>query len=202
MITGIPSRPTEDPLSSEYSPIPELNLLKEFQDRRKGRFADTFYLLDYGDTSGLEAGNTTDPEALDRLIPFAQANGSGSEYALWRFDDRTDLATLPVVVFGDEGGEFVVTRSLRELFQLLCYDREISVWDDEVEFLDGEFDDEPYERSPRHEEYVAWLAEQFALTPVEDPNAVIEAAQEEFAELFEAWFRPFQDAWQEANVPG
>ena len=113
-----------------YSPVAELNSLKNLQDRLGSEsFADGFALLEYGDTSGV-VGWSADPEFTAKLVPFAQANGSGSFYALWRLDDRADLAALPVVVFGDEGGLHVVARNLRELFQLLGFDSEISVdWD-------------------------------------------------------------------------
>ncbi|MFB8038719.1 hypothetical protein ACFC5Z_38615 [Streptomyces sp. NPDC056004] len=61
------------------------------------------------------------PDAyLDRLIPFAYATHSGSYYALWRCDDRTDLATLPVVFSGDEGDLCTEACNLRELFRLLA----------------------------------------------------------------------------------
>ncbi|MEX3105965.1 MULTISPECIES: hypothetical protein [unclassified Streptomyces] len=118
-------------MNTTYSPVPELNLLKDFQDEvGYENFADGFGLTEYGDVSGLVAGWSDDPEFTGGLIPFAQATGGGSFYALWRLDDRTDLATLPVVVFGDEGGQHVVARDLRELFRLLGFDTEISVdWD-------------------------------------------------------------------------
>ena len=65
------------------------------------------------------------------MLPFAQANGSGSVYALWRVDDREDLGALPVVVLGSEGGFHVVARNLAELLQLLGFDAEIAVdWND------------------------------------------------------------------------
>src|SRR4051794_33348434 len=100
--------------SDPYSPVPELNLLMALQNRLGfENYADGFGLTDFGDTSGVEAGWSKDPEFLSRLVPFAQANGTGSMYALWRVDDRSDLATLPVVVFGDEGGQHVVARNLR-----------------------------------------------------------------------------------------
>ncbi|MET7465682.1 hypothetical protein [Nonomuraea sp. NPDC005501] len=49
------------------------------------------------------------------MISFAQANSSGSMYAIWRKDDRADLATPPVVALGDEGGIHLVARDVREL---------------------------------------------------------------------------------------
>ncbi|WP_221639291.1 hypothetical protein [Nocardia bhagyanarayanae] len=178
----------ENALNSPYSPVEELNLLMGLQDRLGyENYADGFGLTDFGDISGLVAGWSKDSEFTDRLIPFAQANGSGSFYALWRLDDRADLATLPVVVFGDEGGEYVVARHVRELFQLLGFDSEIRVDWEEVYFYRGE--DEAH--SDCHDEFVAWLDENFGLSPAGDPAAVLAAAQAELGERFADWAKPF-----------
>jgi hypothetical protein len=175
--------PKRDP----YSPVPELNLLAALQDRLGFEaYSDGFGLLDYGDNSGLEGGWSKKPEFLNGLISFAQANGSGSGYALWRVDDRADLATLPVVVFGDEGGQHVVARDLRELFQIIGYDCEISVDWDEAYYYRGS----DYEPRDEHPAYVAWLAEHFGLAPATEPDALVAAAQAEFGERFEAWAAP------------
>jgi hypothetical protein len=172
-------------MPAPYSPIPELNLLNDFVERCPS-LAGIELFLEYGDTSSLEAGGIDDPEALSHLIPFAVATASGSEYALWRLDDRSDLATLPIVVFGDEGGAYIVARNLRELFQLIAYDDEITVADEPF-FMRGD----DYEQSPCHEEFVAWLHQQFGLRPADDPNAVTKAAQEELGDRFASWIAPF-----------
>jgi len=171
-----------------YSPVPELNLLFAFQ-RSHGfeDYADGFGLTTYGDPAGLESGWSKDPGFLAGLISFAQANGSGSFYALWRVDDRADLATLPVVVFGDEGGQHVVARNLRELLQLVGYDCEISVDWDEAYYYRGE----DFEHRRGHAEYVAWLDQHFGLAPAADPDSLVSAAQAEFGDRFAAWANPF-----------
>lgn len=171
-----------------YSPVAELNLLKEFQDETGHEtYADGFGLTEFGDVSALVAGWSADPAFTGRLIPFAQATGGGSFYALWRADDRTDPSGLPVVVFGDEGGEHVVARTVRELFQLLGFDAEIMVdWKEAYYHRDA---DEPH--SPCHERYTAWLDRHFGLRAAADPDAVIAAAQAEFGRRFTDWARPF-----------
>ena len=164
-----------------YSPVPELNLLKAFQEATgRAYYADGFALTDYDDKSGLSAGWTDDAEFLDGLIPFAEATGSGSFYALWRLDDRADL---PVVVFGDEGGQHVVARTVRELFVLLTFDAEPMVDWDEVTYYRSPDD----EHRSAHGAYVAWLAQHFGLTPTDDPDAIVKTAQSEFGERFAAW---------------
>lgn len=169
---------------AEYSPVPELNLLKAFQDEvGYEAYADGFGLDDFGDRSGLAAGWSKDPDFLARLTPFARATGGGSFYALWHVDSRTDLATLPVVVFGDEGGQHVVARNLRELFQLLAYDTEISVdWDDAYYYRT-----EDQTPSDAHAQFVTWLAENFALSPTDNPDALLAQAQSEFGDSFTVW---------------
>ena len=175
-------------MDKAYSPVPELNLLKEFQDEAGFEdYAEGFGLTDYNDNSGLRAGWSKDPEFLARLVPFAQANGTGSFYAFWRIDDRTDLATLPIVVFGDEGGQHVVARHLRELLQLLGFDAEISVdWDEAYYYRDDED-----EHRDGHDDYVAWLDQNFGLSPAEDPDSVVATAKAELGERFAAWTSDF-----------
>lgn len=75
-------------MSEAYSPVPEPNLLKEFADRIGPVFySDGFELHEYGADAGLHTWSEH-PEFLSRFVPFAQANGSGSDYAPWRCDDR------------------------------------------------------------------------------------------------------------------
>ncbi|MET9558185.1 hypothetical protein [Streptomyces sp. NPDC006645] len=176
-------------MSDTYSPIPELNLLKEFYDRRPA-LSDGFEMYGYGQPDfvlvhWLDMAGSSDPELpghLARLVPFAQASGSGSFYALWRCDDRADLATLPVIRFGDEGDLDVIASGLRDLFRLLAVDDEWYAVDDEER---GE------ERSTDHAEYLVWLRRTFGLTPPDDPQVIIDAATAEYGHRFADWLRQF-----------
>ncbi|MDR6315875.1 hypothetical protein [Actinoplanes couchii] len=168
--------------------IPELRLLQEFQTGTGyGAYSECFGLDDWNDTSGLEAGWSKDPEFLARLIPFATATGGGSFYAIWRADDREDLAALPVVVFGDEGGEHVIAGDLRGLLRLLTYDTEPSVDHEEVYFHRP--DDSGH--SEAHDEFVTWLGTHFGLAATDDPDEIVRAAQAEWGERFAAWKEPY-----------
>ena len=107
---------------------------------------------------------------------------------------EADLATLPVVVFGDEGGQHVVAPDLRELFRLLGHDSEILVGHDSTGFWRDA--DEPH--SPRHDEYVTWLHRCFGLTPAADEqtaDGIVEAARAAYGEAFARWHRPFLAHW-------
>ncbi|SKA28720.1 hypothetical protein SAMN04488128_10321 [Chitinophaga eiseniae] len=77
----------------------------------------------------LNSDGRAEPVFLAQLIPFAQANGSGSFYALWQHNDSTDLNELPVGVFGDEGGEYGVAENLNRFLQLLTIDAEPMIFD-------------------------------------------------------------------------
>ncbi|KAK1179806.1 hypothetical protein B7755_017680 [Streptomyces sp. NBS 14/10] len=133
-------------MSDTYSPIPELNLLKEFDDECTDFYSPGFELREYHQGFWLESENS---EFDDRVIPFAQATTSGSLYALWRSDDRADLATLPVLFLGDEGDLYVVAHNLRDLF-----------WD----LLDGELDGPAPTRQTyldARQAYLTWLKRNF-----------------------------------------
>ncbi|MGW2629669.1 hypothetical protein ACWC2K_10090 [Streptomyces chattanoogensis] len=178
-------------MTDAYSPIPELNLLKEFEERVGAhRYADGFSLLHFAynrkDHLGSSSRNPDDAELIDRLIPFAEATAGGSVWALWRHDDRSDLAALPVVFLGDEGDTWVHARDLREFFRLLPVNREfLEEGEDGEEDLDRLF--------PDRQQYLAWLNRHFGLTAPdkEEEAAVIEAAMREYGRPFAAWLRTF-----------
>ncbi|MDX3226258.1 hypothetical protein [Streptomyces sp. ME19-01-6] len=138
-------------MSDTYSPIPELNLLKDFDDQCTDFYSPGFELRAYdNDASWLDSEN---PDFEDRVIPFARATTSGSFYALWRSDDRADLATLPVIFFGDEGDLYIAAHDLRELF-----------WD----LLDEDFDGPAPTRQTyvdTRQAYLTWLRRNFGPTP-------------------------------------
>lgn len=175
-------------MSDAYSPVPELNSLKEFDERTGNEFyANGFELVEFGKPEPA-AAYSDEQEFLDSFLCFAYASHSGSIYALWRADDREDLATLPVVVFGDEGGICVVARNLRDLFrQLGCDWRQWPSWDG-AQFMEPDSHDET---SPCHEEYLAWLDETFGLTPPDNPGDLLAIAEAEFGAQLESWVDRF-----------
>jgi hypothetical protein len=171
---------------SHYSPVPELNLLKELEERAAGDFvADGFEMLGYDDPE-LLSGWPDDPAFRSRLIPFAQANGSGSVYALWRCDDREDPAALPVVVLGDEGALAAVAENPHGLVLLLGADSEIGVDHGYPPYLRGEPQDG---NGPRRARYRAWLQEHFGrgLPTDSEVSAVLDGAQNRYGERFARW---------------
>ncbi|MFJ9109235.1 hypothetical protein [Streptomyces sp. NPDC102283] len=167
-----------------YAPIPALNLLKEFEDGVDDYFAPGFELIAFGEDDGGY------PRLSDRIRPFARATGSGSTYAIWLLDDRADLATLPVLLLGDEGGVHVVARDLPELLRVLASGwSPMCGWDD-VDYDDERAEEDEYDPCPRNPAFRAWLRERFGLEPAEDPNAVARAAGAELGDAFAAWIGP------------
>ncbi|MEV0774505.1 hypothetical protein ACIBLA_35635 [Streptomyces sp. NPDC050433] len=189
-------------MTTSFSPIPELNLLKDFEDTMEAAyFSDGFELWQYGGQDPELIAAWIDLKAplspreqshVDRLIPFAQATGSGSFYALWQCDDRLDLSTLPVVFFGDEGDLDIAADGMRQFFQVLALDTEHFLADDEE---DEDEDDEEHRRelSKGHAEYLAWLKRTFNLglpeDPLANPHRISDAARKTYGQRFVAWLQ-------------
>ncbi|RXM37533.1 hypothetical protein BOQ62_22370 [Chryseobacterium sp. CH21] len=119
------------------------------------------------------------------MLPFAQANGSGSFYAIWNNGTDQPLYTMPVVVFGDEGGVHIVADNMVQLLHLLTFDTEISVDFDEAYFYK---DEEDYEESENLNEYLKWMKGDYGLKQIEEPDLLIKNAQDQYKESFDEWF--------------
>ena len=139
------------------------------------------------DKSGISSWSE-DEDFLDKLMPFAQANGSGSMYVLWNNDSNKSLNELPVIVFGDEGGYHIVAKNIFEFMQLLTFDTEISVDHEEAYFYK---DEEDYEESENLPEYKVWLKENFNLDPVEETESILENAQKAYKAEFDKWISQY-----------
>ena len=171
-------------MSAPYSPVRELNLLKEFDDRCDGLFAQWFGLDDFGELYFL----ADTPELHRGLIGFAAANDSGSTYALWKRDGHTDLATAPVVLLGDGVRIHVIARDVREFLQILGGLEGDLACDWEGVFARDE------DELPAQARYHAWLDDTFGLAPAGDPWEVIENAQRELAGEWAEWIFPLVPA--------
>jgi hypothetical protein len=171
-------------------PVPAalLDLLR-FQDEVGfGNYSQALS-LSAQDRDGLRHGWSADPEFLARLVPFARASASGSFYALWNPDPSQPPLPdrWPVVVFGDEGGEWVVARDVRELLRVSTCDVEPMIDMDRVHYFRSEHH---YRKSAGLDRYVEWLREHFQIAPVDDPEEILKAAQKEWQTRFERWMQP------------
>jgi hypothetical protein len=168
-----------------YNISKELIFLRQFQDKFPD-YSQGFYLI-VDDKSGIKTCSENE-EFLECLMPFAQANGTGSIYAIWNDGSDKLLDELPIIVFGDEGGVHIVAENVLQLMQMLTFDSEIYVDFDQVYFYKEEDD---YEESADNDSYKNWLKEHFNVDPVEDPNKIIETAQQKYKASFGNWFRQY-----------
>lgn len=162
----------------------ELEKLRDFEEGADGRYFSDGFELTVDGKGGL-ASWSEDAVFSRGLIPFAQANGSGSFYALWA--NGSAPSEMPVIAFGDEGGVFVVAENVRGLLQLLTFDAEPMI-DDEVTFYKDADDHKP---SPAHDDYLVWLNETYGLDPIDDATPIVESAQRKHGEAFAAWLRQY-----------
>ena len=151
-------------------------------------FAEGFGIgTDY--KSGLESWSEN-PEFIKKLYPFGQANGSGSFYCIWDYNDELNLDQMPIVVFGDEGGVHIIAENILQLLQLLTYDTEISVDFDEAYFYK---DKDEYEASEDHKEFLKFVKTDFNIDLVSETESIIKNAQNKFKEKFDKWFGQYYD---------
>ncbi|HUP13236.1 MAG TPA: hypothetical protein VM187_13510 [Niastella sp.] len=134
------------------------------------------------DKGGLKNGWSANPDFLARLMPFAQANAGGSFYAIWQYDDAVPIDALPVVLFGDEGGEFVVAEDIYAFLCLLTLDTEPMTYQ-EVSYYKDEDDD----RTEYSGEYRNWLKKHFNLDAIDDENEILAPAIEKYQSRFHSW---------------
>ncbi|WP_207515364.1 hypothetical protein [Longitalea luteola] len=163
--------------------VPEaLSQLLEFQEEAGFEcYAQGFGLL-CDDKSGLKNGWSNDPAFLGKLMPFAQANSGGSFYALWQYENTVGLHRLPVVIFGDEGGEYIVAENIKGLLQLLTLDVEPIVYE-KVSYYKGA----GQEPSDYAKNFRKWLKMRFNLDPIEKAEQIVAPAQEKYQATFDAW---------------
>ena len=127
-----------------------------------------------------------DAEFLHHLLPFANANGTGSIYCFWDEGVGKKLDEMPVVVLGDEGGLHIVTENILKLMQILTLDSEIGVdWDGASYYTDCQGGSE------HNQSYRAFIKAQFGLDPAEDPGLLIQTAQEKYKTSFDQWCSKF-----------
>ncbi|RQO42623.1 hypothetical protein DBR39_01750 [Chryseobacterium sp. KBW03] len=166
----------------------ELEKLIYFQNTISsfGNYSQDFGVL-IDSKSGLKSWSD-DEIFLNSMLPFAQANGSGSFYAIWNNGTDRPLNKMPVVVFGDEGGVHIVAENILQLLHLLTFDTEISVEFDEAYFYKDEDD---YEESEDLSKYLTWMKGDYGLSQIEEPDLLIKNAQAQYKESFDQWFEQY-----------
>ncbi|MGB0839763.1 MAG: hypothetical protein ACPGXL_06460 [Chitinophagales bacterium] len=124
------------------------------------------------------------PNFLNSIIEFGNADSSGSIYALW-LNNITTLA--PVIVFGSEGGCHVIATNTSEFLKILTLDIQPHI-DFEGVFFYNHKNNAP---SFYHKKYCNWLVENFPdLNDVSVLN-IIENAQTVYQESFDKWMSKY-----------
>ena len=130
-------------------------------------------------------------EFCSQIYPFAVANSTGSTYAFWDNGIEAELNKMPILVFGDEGGLHLVAKNILALVEQLTFDREIIVYEKEVYFPDDK-DDDDYFESLYADESKAFVKQQFTIEPTNDPNKLIEKAQNSLKKSFDDWYAKYE----------
>lgn len=162
---------------------PELENLIHFQTDQSDKieYSEGFRVC-IDNKDGLKSGWSKNNDFLNKLLPFAQANASGSFYAFWINDNSKPLNQLPVVVFGDEGGEHIIAENILQLLHLITFDTEISIDEDRATFKKRR--KKPSENLGK---YLEWVKENYNLDRIEKPETIIKNAQEKYKNSFEEW---------------
>lgn len=180
-----------------YNIPKELKSLLELQlsESILSYYSNAIY-LSFDETSLIESFSS-DEEFVSSFVPFAKANSTGSIYAFWiNNKEKVDLNNSPIVVFGDEGGVFVVASNLKELLQIAAYDIEPVVYEDEFYFQDKEVLEEEgeFDAAEFNSEYLEWLRNDAKLKPVltiDDVDLIVEEAQKTYQSELENFLNKF-----------
>ena len=165
----------------------ELEKLIDFQTNISApEFYSQGFAVTIDDKGGLISWSN-DPSFIDKLHPFAQANGTGSFYAIWNDGTSKPINEMPIVVFGDEGGTHIVAENMLQFLRLITFDTEIL-----VEFGQAYFEKyEDYEESRDLGKYLNWLKKEYNLNQIQNPSEIISAAQEKYKAQFDKWFEQY-----------
>jgi hypothetical protein len=176
-------------MSASFSLLPSaLSSLLHFEatTERKDNYSCGFAFTSSSEKFMLKT-YSEDDRFLNHLHEFAQADETGSVYALWQQEGAADLENAPVVIFGSEGGYHVVAANAHELLELLAADAEpMCSWDHVSYYRDPQADE-----SPLHSEYLQWLRTHFALQWVRAANEIVSTAQKKHQQAFAEWMEIF-----------
>jgi len=168
---------------------PELRMLAEFEaEHGFGEYSRGFGLMD--EISPPFEGPLGGSRYADVIIPFAQANESGSTYFFWRYDEHVPLDEAPIAVYGDEGGAFVVSENMSRFLELLTFDGDVTVGPGGVKFYrEDEMDGDEPPASEFGKEFREWAMENFGIEPCDLPEKVVREAQDSFQYELQQWLQ-------------
>ena len=170
--------------------IPEaLNKLIDFEEQYGSEtYCESFYLCTDLDKTPDSGQYSLDEEYFERLIIFANADGTGAKYAFWVNNIEKSLEESPIIVIGSEGHIQVVAKNIKELLQLLSFG---------PEGMDGSFykDLDDFEEPENASEFREWMKSELNIQPIKDidvedseeVNDIINQAVKEFGDPFREW---------------
>ncbi|MEK6495084.1 cell wall assembly protein [Myroides odoratimimus] len=175
----------------------EIKSLLEFQTSENipSYYSNAIYLID--EDPGIIESISEEEEFVNSFVPFAEANSTGSIYAFWVQDKAVkSLDNCPIVVFGDEGGVFIVAKNIKELLQISAYDVEAVVFMEEFYFPDKEelIEEGEFDATEFNKEFLDWVRTDAKLKPIltiEAIDEVIANAQDQFADDLEQFIAKF-----------
>ncbi|AJA67571.1 cell wall assembly protein [Myroides odoratimimus] len=175
----------------------EIKSLLEFQTSENipSYYSNAIYLID--EDPGIIESISEEEEFVNSFVPFAEANSTGSIFAFWVQDKAVkSLDNCPIVVFGDEGGVFIVAKNIKELLQISAYDVEAVVFMEEFYFPDKEelIEEGEFDAAEFNKEFLDWLRTDAKLKPIltiEAIDEVIANAQDQFADELEQFIAKF-----------
>lgn len=167
----------------------ELQSLWEFnQQIPDGKvFCEGFWLTIDEQNFMLKTYSTQDA-FLSSFVCIAEADGTGSLYYFWINEGKYALKEAPIIVFGSEGGYFVVAQNIRELLQILAFDVEPTVSWEKIYYYK---DDNDYLPTDFHFKYKKWLNENYQLDAPEEADQLVANAQRQYQEDFYNWMRKY-----------
>ncbi len=164
-------------------------------------YSESFYLCSDSYKDPDMGQYSLDDEYFERLIEFANADGTGAKYCFWVNETGIELENAPIVVIGSEGHIQIIAKNLKELLQLLSFGPET---------MDGQFyrDNEWFEDMEHADTFRKWMNKKLDIKPIKDfmvadseeVNKIVKNAVESYAEPFKNWmmslkpqYSPFED---------
>lgn len=123
------------------------------------------------------------------FLAFANADGTGSEFAFWRVSE--DLNDCPVVVFGSEGEIALVARNFEDWLRVVSYGEELLLGNDpdRASMVAPEEKNHPAQQAA----FVSWLRER-GIAPATDTdtvNALIGTAEAQWQTRLQSFLARF-----------
>lgn len=170
--------------------IPEtLKRLINFEEQYgEESYSESFYLCTDLDKTPDRGQYSLDNEYFERLMVFANADGSGAKYAFWVNEVGISLENAPIVFIGSDGTIKVVAKHIKELLKLLSFGPET---------MEGEFykDLGDFEDPENAIEFREWMLSDLNVQPIknlevddsEEVNNILEEASKKYRETFRKW---------------